>query len=310
MENHNIETNNVNKKLKISFYQSSKIDNNIVKEISTISTELSTSKGTDISFATENKLSVINEKMRLTGCGYLGIGTNKPKSPLDIQVYDNNKFSIISRKSILVNNGGVFHCNDNRCFKEPTTINQNKCLNLINLIILNEFKYIDDRNNHNHLEIGIVSTDIYTPAENSIIDYIPNIYQYTNQVTAINKEITITFTQPHNCLIGDKVLIYYNQTDEHLELSIIGIPNNNKMVLLHTQSNIILTNVFVYGKLVRDYKTISYEKLIPISIGAIQDLTTKINSQQNKITSLQNENNLLKSRLSQIETLLNKHNIT
>ena len=309
LENTNIKINNVNKKLKISFYQSSKIEN-VVKEISNISTELSTSKGTDISFSTENKSGLINEKMRLTGSGYMGIGTTTPKSPLDIQVYDKNKFSIISRKSILINNGGVFHSNDDRCFKDKTIIKSNKCLNLINLITLNEFKYIDDRNNSTNLEIGIVSSDIYAPAENSISDYIPNIYQYTNQVSTNNNEITITFTLEHNCLIGDKLLVYYNQTDEHLELSIIGIHNNNRIVVLHTQTNIILTNIFVYGKLVRDYKTISYEKLIPISIGAIQDLTIKMNVQQDKITSLENENNLLKNRLTEIETLLTKHNIT
>lgn len=308
LENTNRKINNVNKKLKISFYQSSKIEN-VVKEIGNISTELSTSKGTDISFSTENKSGVINEKMRLTGSGYIGIGTTTPKSPLDIQVYDKNKFSIISRKSILINNGGVFHSNDNRCFKDNTIITPNKCLNLINLITLNEFKYIDDRNNSTNLEIGIVSSDIYAPAENSISDYIPNIYQYTNNVITNNNEITITFTMEHNCLIGDKLLVYYNQTDDHLELSIIGVHNNKKIVVLHTQTDIILTNIFVYGKLVRDYKTISYEKLIPISIGAIQDLTNKTNAQQDKITSLENENNLLKYRLTEIETLLKKHNI-
>ena len=123
-------------------------------------------------------------------------------------------------------------------------------------------------------------------------EFIPNIQKYV-KYDKENKVINIGFE--YDIVVGKKLKIYREGYAEETSVIITEKVSNNSFKV---DKEIESENVIIYGEEVEDFLTISKESLIPVIVSGTQEL-------HRKITTLEEENIILKEKLNIIMNHLN-----
>ena len=99
--------------------------------------------------------------------------------------------------------------------------------------------------------------------------------------------------------IGDKLKIFYNDKvnlkEKELQAIIVNIIGNEVEIDQEIKDDD--DKIYVYGKFYNDVRTIDYNSLNMLSIGAIKSLVTKNNVLENKVATLETELAAIKAHL-------------
>ena len=113
-------------------------------------------------------------------------------------------------------------------------------------------------------------------------DYIPSVYQYSKSVAFADGALRISTDLPHELHVGDQVKFYLADGSE-IEKEVLVVHDETAFTI---ESENEYEAVFVFGKLVSDFRTVDYDAIAMLNVSATQELLKEVERQQLVIESL------------------------
>ena len=270
--------------------------------------------------------------------GNVGIGTNNPGYPLDVETSVNTTVSYE-----YLNSSGVNHTtSDNQTIVsiyasgrivatgEFDALSDRRIKNILNVsnsaddlkklmkINITDYKYIDTLQYNNRIHKKVIAQQVeavYPEAVNTNKDYIPNVFQLATSVKKVENGIEIITTKPHDFAKGDNIKIE-RDNGKGLEIAVVKeVVDASTFVI---EGDKAPEKIFVYGKMVNDLKSVDYDALSTLNISATQELAKEIDSLKSVIShqssvisnlqssegNLQKDNENMKAEIEKIKQQL------
>ena len=140
--------------------------------------------------------------------------------------------------------------------------------------------------------IGFIAQEVKEQIPEAVFqraEYIPNIYQLatiTDNILHFETDLSLSIITD---VSGGKIKIYDSQDKEYF-IDISSATSNTMTMSNKSQLNEVETHenkIFVYGEEVPDFHTLKKEMIIPITVGAIQELDRKNQALEKRIEALE-----------------------
>lgn len=266
----------------------------------------------NIAFFPDNTLTTgSNPKVVITAAGFVGIATTTPGYPLDIE---NSMNSSYSGYGFLNQSGGTGYGSGSsgtvtvsihsigrilsaevdvqsdrrikRNFENPNTAS---LLNKVNALQVTKYNYIDTIQKGSRSKTGFIAQqveEVFPTAVNKNMEIIPSVFEAAENVFVRDSIIIISTRKEHGFSVGDEVLLY-NRENHAYHVLVAEVINANTFSAQHWCGT--ADKLFVFGKKVNDFRTIDFDQITALAVGAIQELTERTKT-------LETENNLLKDK--------------
>ena len=274
--------------------------------------------------------------MRISGSGFIGIGTNNPTHPLTIATHVqtgaitsttflqngnttvsgsitfNWSFSLVSQSSIRCGGDLVFF-SDTRIKKDIIDVDDNEALIKLRLIKPKKYKYKDTITRTSDEVYGFIAQEVKTVLPNGVThqtEYIPNFYclgdielidSETNRYS-ITLSNNITFDSLNDENQSHKVK-FYGENNIIYEGIVVSFENNTLIVdldkeyILPTDINLI-NKIFVYGQQITDFNVLKKDAIWTLATAALQEVDRQQQADKLRISELEN-------KVSSLENLIN-----
>jgi hypothetical protein len=130
-------------------------------------------------------------------------------------------------------------------------------------------------------------------------EFVPDIFSVATAVAydPAVKTLTLTLAKDHGLKSGDRVRLHIDGKREDLNVS--AVPSAREFVMEQCENK--PEKVLVYGKQVSDFRTVNYDHIFTTSVGAVQELARKVETQELECTELRESNVALRSRVAALE---------
>jgi hypothetical protein len=226
---------------------------------------------------------------------YTGVGTP-----------NNNSYSIYALDRIACAEVNVF--SDKRVKNVIGTSNANQDLATLMKLSIKDYTMKDFIQNGGQKFKKVIAQEVeevFPLAVNQGTNYIPNVF-LPAKVSNINKDIIeFILTKDHQLKKFDTLKVYIAGKEKIVTVASISSEKSFK-VKNQDWSEETLKDVFVYGKLVHDFKTVDYDALSMLNISATQELYRKIEALEKQNEQLQNIQKVvleLKAEINNIKSL-------
>ena len=243
--------------------------------------------------------------------GNLGIGNNAPVYPLDITSTYTTSFSNygylaatgagtiggnstsvpVSIHSIgRILSAEVDVQSDQRIKKDITHPATNTLLDKVNALQVADYHYIDQIQKGTNVKRGFIAQQVeqvLPTAVNKNTDMIPNVFAAAEKVEIDGSKLKVTTTTAHGFAMGDEVLLY-DKENKPYHVSVSEVISDRVFAVSNWSAQ--TESLFVYGKKVDDFRTIDFDQITAMAVGAIQELSAKTQT-------LEKENAALKAQL-------------
>ena len=220
--------------------------------------------------------------------------------------------AIFSENNIGTNNrfhamNGLATASDSRIKTNIIDIRDNDALSKLNLLQPKKYTYKDVIRKGTDEVFGFIAQEVAQVIPSAVLElgeYIPNIYQLatvSGETLLFSTDLSInTITDVSSGKI--KVFDAYDTT-HYIDVS---CATTNTMTLSNPSQ---ITNemqhenqVFVYGEKISDFNFLKKEMIIPIAVGAIQEIDRQLNVEKTKVSTLETTVAALEARLVALET--------
>jgi hypothetical protein len=206
------------------------------------------------------------------------------------------KYSIICQNDIYTN-GTFITASDRRIKRDIQTYNVANALDQINDLRVVEYKKINDENNG--IEIGFIAQEVKEVIPESVDTspgFIPTIYKSVPFTKQGERYIRIvnTFAFQFNEMV--QIL---DDNKEAFQTIVVDVEDDYAVMKLSSDASPLLKGdtVFIYGTAIKDFHSIDKDVVFSVAVAAIQRLSTKVERQEQTISTLQD-------RLERLERLL------
>ena len=259
---------------------------------------------------------------------YVGIGTESPTYPLTVQTqtidnnisgfaYFNSVSTGITQQTQLTtidpsiwSAGAILapeFCavSDARIKEIGGQSDSRRDLETLLRLRVTDYHYIDKVTKGTSGNKGFIAQEvekIYPEAVNKTANYIPDVYALAEKVEydKATKTITISLCKPHGLEAGDMVRIITRH--ETKELRVEEVVSANSFTVRNWDAG--CEQLFVYGRLVKDFRTVDYDRLFTLGISSVQELSkqvdllkienTQLRAAADKVDQLEEQVTLLK----------------
>ena len=233
-----------------------------------------------------------------TGVNHSGGGTRYFGNSTSSLAFDSNTTDAVSVRasSSILTEAFFLASSDSRIKCDIEDINDTEALELINRIEPKKYNYISRRQDNK--TIGFIAQQVEEVIPNAVItqsSYVPDIMiQLDNPVWEDNKLIyDISFNENDTGKV--KFYVEENEIEEEKDLEY-----NNGGFVFEKQYN----RVFIYGKEVNDFKTVSKDKIFAVNVSATQELSKKVNLLETENNSLLERTQILEDKNTELENSL------
>jgi hypothetical protein len=263
-------------------------------------------------------------RMQIKGSnGRIGIGTAAPNAPLHVvgnnsgnvgafafyaaagcNVSTGNCGGAINDYSIIASNriaATEFNAYSDARIKNVTSLTQpDEDLATINRLQVTNFTYKDIATNGADEKKGFIAQQVETVFPQAVSknqDFIPNIYQVAEVVEQDNLTLILRLPQMHDLVATDTIRIITQ--NGQMEKPVRSILPDGSIVLEHVSEPV--TQAFIFGKKVSDFRTVDYDRIYTAGIGAIQALSKKVVVLENVNSDLSKDNLLLRAEMERLK---------
>jgi hypothetical protein len=266
--------------------------------------------------------SVSTTLLTITNTGRVGIGTTTPSYPLDIGTTVGAAFSygyLNGSGNVGYITGGAtnyysirtagritcpeFNANSDARIKQEVYYSDGESnLSLINNLKVAEFRFIDQVQNGSGKKQGFIAQDVEKVLPQAVSltkDFIPDIYEGATDLQLLPAgKLKIYLKSIGKISVGDTLKMIVPSGD--MIRTVETIQADGSFVVGDVKEAPVF--LFVYGKLVNDFRSIDYNRLFTAGIGAIQELDRKRDIQQSEIEKVIEENSHLKAEIQSLRT--------
>ena len=253
--------------------------------------------------------------------GYVGIGKEYPDYPLHVAGSVNKTFNYG-----YLNSGGVtgtsavggeisiyaehriraeeFNADSDIRIKNVKGVsNSKKDLELLKKVKITDYQYIDTIGKGTKEYKKVIAQELQKVLPNAVTTtkgYIPNIYSKALSVNYDEKTTTLNIetAKANNLKVGDKVKLIHKNGE--LTAKVTSIISDK---IFTVKSDKEYSDLFVFGKEVKDFLTVDYEAISMLNVSATQQLIKNNEKLKSEIEKLKQENIQFKLKLSEINNL-------
>jgi hypothetical protein len=193
--------------------------------------------------------------------------------------FANSQYSIVADGIVTAPNFEAF--SDRRIKEVVANSDTRKDLETVRKLALTDYHYVDKQAMGTNLHKGFIAQEVMEIIPEAVgtgPNYIPNILTVAQAVRfdAGARSLAITLPKDHQLQVGDRVRLMTD--DKQVELDVQSIPSAREFVVGQCEHQ--PTQVFVYGKRVRDFHTVDYTRIFSTGIGAIQELARRVDAME------------------------------
>ena len=193
-------------------------------------------------------------------------------------------FSIYGVNTIAT--GGEFRAySDARIKEHVSSISSATSLETLNHLLLRKYKYKDTVMHGNKVKSGVFAQDVekvFPEAVDYAMEFIPNVYQKATVSESNTVQIKTDLSK------GDKVRMYDAKNHE-IVVEVTAVTSKNFTV----DQKIEAKEVFVYGKQVKDFRHVDYDRLTVLNLSATQELAKRAEAQAKELATVKAEKTVL-----------------
>ncbi len=269
-------------------------------------------------------------KPRNNGAGMVGINTNSPRAPLEVSgvtVFNDINYNYVNRDLTNQNVGDCEFCypqtsiysqfgilasefdaySDARIKNIIGRSESMTDLEILDSIQVTDYTYKDVIKYNKKRSRKVIAQQVekfFPQIVSKHKDFIPNVYQFTNQITPLGHNYLLTFTHGHHLSDSAKKLRFMVADSLGMQqAAILKIPNPNQVII--STPAFTSDSIFVYGEEVNDFRTVDYEGLTTLTMSAAQELSKLVKAQRAQINTQQ----LLLERLEKRILALEKNRV-
>jgi hypothetical protein len=179
-------------------------------------------------------------------------------------------------------------------------------LDILKKLKLTDYRYIDVVGKGATPRKGVIAQELeqlYPNAVKKVTDFIPNVYALADHFDydEASRELTITVPKAHGFIEDDTVRIVVRDGDaeKRIEKKVTKIIDEHTFVLADADK--AEGKVFVFGKIVNDFRVVDYDQLFDLNIGATQQLAIDNDNLAKENAAIKSENEAIKARLAALE---------
>ncbi len=249
------------------------------------------------------------ERLTVNGSGNVGIGTSSPTCPLEVNGSSNlsdsygflnssgttgtgsgsNPYSIKASDRIMASEFNAV--SDQRIKTNINNSNLSTDLEKVKQLRLTHYNYIDSISKDRKQQKGFIAQEVekvLPEAVNISSGFVPDIFVLATKIENDGDKTIIETPKEHKLQKGDQLRLITPAGQIDTEVTEVSSAQSFAVNLDGTPESI-----FVYGKKVDDFRVVNYDYIFSTGIGAIQELSLKVE----KLESLQAEVEELKAML-------------
>jgi hypothetical protein len=215
---------------------------------------------------------------------YIGIGTDSPSYPLDIQSQEGD-ISINAIGDIQAND--FINPSDIRIKNKISDVDVNKSLDIINKLSVKNYNKISKLDNIEKNYIGFIAQDVKNIDENlvkTISNYIPNINKTFIAVKENNNYI-LQIEDTYDIQLNDMIKIL---VDNNIKELVINQKIDNNFIV-NLGKELVNHSVYVYGKKVDDFLLLKQNSINIHLCNVVKELINKNKNLEDRIKLLENK---------------------
>jgi len=172
-------------------------------------------------------------------------------------------------------------------------------LKLVNQLTVNNYKMKDRHSNGETLYKGLIAQQVQEVMPEAVTrseDYLPDVYSRATGLDfdSTKKQLTVDLDKAHSLLQGEWVRLH---TDKGvIDAEIVAAPTSTRFIIATREA---AAEAFVYGRRVNDLLAVNYDRVFTTGIGAIQELSKKLEEKETTIATLEARLSALEKRMSE-----------
>jgi hypothetical protein len=263
-----------------------------------------------------------SERMRIHSNGYVGIGTNNPNAPLHISGTgssvsywrnatgtgngwsDTSYTTFTDAFSLIVSNGIladlIYLQSDERIKVIENFSDAEKDLETLLKIQITDFHYKDSVRNGSSKNKKVIAQQVekvFPQAVRKLESPIPDIFA---EAAITNGWVQLAT----NLSVGEKVKLFTKQGEIQAEVTAVRADG------FQVDTDLKSGNVFVYGRIVKDFRAVDYDAISMLNVSATQqlsrDLETVAAESNDEFSKLRSELDAKSETIKQLESRLEK----
>jgi len=254
---------------------------------------------------TTNRLDFEAPRFVFTG-GRIGVGTTGPTCPLDVRggtdvVLNGNYTSI--RSEWFVQAFGYGTMSDQRIKQIVDRSSPVSDLDTVMKLKVTNYQMKAQVMKGNPVHKGLIAQEVEKVIPEAVLKseaYVPEIFELAKvaEYNSESKSLKVTMGKPHGLAVGDMVMITSKdaETDQSHYLKVTQVTDEKAFVVGDVAAGI--KKAFVFGKQVKDFRSVDYNRIYTTGIGAIQQIKREKDAE---VKALKEENTELKARVIALE---------
>ncbi len=235
--------------------------------------------------------------------GRIGVGTSTPRVPLDVVGSVNFTVSDVQNNSIDVLDGfghngaagstvttsfsilaqqrigavGYVATSDRRIKRDITTSAPEKDLAAIQQLRVAEYSMVDRISHGSGRRKGFIAQEVEKVVPEAVsqsVNFIPDIFALATNASyaASTKTLSLSLAKAHELRAGERVRLQLDT--ELVDVDVAQVLSAHEFTVEKCER--APERAFVYGRQVNDFRTVDYDHLFTVGVGAIQELSRKM----------------------------------
>ncbi len=167
---------------------------------------------------------------------------------------------------------------------------------------MTDYRHIDEIEKGTAFRKGLIAQEveqIFPEAVTTAPDFVPDVYALSSRTKLAAGQMTISLEKNHGLAVGDEVKLMLETGEKRVIVA--AVPSENSFSTAWDETT-APENIFVFGKKVKDFHTVDYDRIFTLNVSATQELARKVELLEKENAALKSENGTMKIENSQMKT--------
>lgn len=197
-----------------------------------------------------------------------------------------------------------FVANSDRRIKKDFHLSENLAdLTTLRKIRVTDYRHIDEVQNGTAIKKGFIAQEVeevFPEAITTQTNFIPDVYALSTRTQLSGNNMRISLEKKHGLAVGDEVKLILSDSEK--KVIVASVPTENTFVVAWDAAP--ADKIFVYGKQVKDFHTVDYDRIFTLNVSATQELARKVELLEKENAALKAENGQMKASAEKFDARL------
>jgi hypothetical protein len=159
-----------------------------------------------------------------------------------------------------------------------------------------DYRHIDQVQHGNAFTKGFIAQEVketYPEAVKMNEDFIPNVFALANKAQLADGKMTISMEKNHEFAVGDEVKLMLEKGEKTFKVA--AVPAENTFAIDWNEMA-VPDKIFVYGKKVKDFHAVDYDRIFTLNVSATQELARRVEQLEAENAALRQRNDGLQQQ--------------